>query len=790
MNRTLARIGIAALAAVLAAGAFAVPASAAAEQGTIQGTFGSDSGAPIVGASVAVYTAVDFDYIAETTTDEAGAYTVPDVPAGSVKVLFETNGLQQWAHGARDFETATAFAVAAGRTLTVDERLPSTGTITGQLSDSSGDPVPWVSVQATSQGDDSSTVYGVTGEDGSYSVDVLPGDYTVTFQHGNTQQYAYHATSIEEATTFTVAAGQSVRVDDRLLPTGTLSGHLATADGGPLADTGVMLRRDFSFIGYATTDENGDYSFADVLPGDYQVSFEVNGADQWIPGTLDEAKAKTFTVTAGANTVIDDDAPLPTGAAHGRLVDAGGAGLAGYDVDFGLDDEGSFLHYHATTDADGNWSVDGVVAGRYLVGFTPPDYSRTQYAYGKGTSADADRIVVAAGGDTTVDDAWQPGASLTVTLSDARTGAPLSDFCVYVFTAAGNRACTDGAQLTVGDLPGGTFSFDTQVSEDSFYLDRINVRATLVAGQTTTVNVPLQLGGRVATTVTDHATGEPVESCIDLRTLDGGGLGDNLGSACGDAQGAVTTRPLAAGTYEMFAYGPDTYGHQWVGRSGGTGDQQAAAKIVVRPGKIVNATPVRLDQAGTVTGTVTGADGQPVADGYVSYSAWNYGAGPTHGTDTDSSGHYTLTGLGPYSWPLLFDDGPVREWSGGVGNRFAAKSIRVRASATTTYNTRMKAGAAIKGTVTVAPGSGAGSWRLTAFNAVTGDVIGVADSYGTVGGAYRMVLPGDQGVKISWYLSAPTGGHDGWYDHAADQASAKTVRVPRTGTKKLDLTIN
>jgi hypothetical protein len=120
----------------------------------------------------------------------------------------------------------------------------------------------------------------------------------------------------------------------------------------------------------------------------------------------------------------------------------------------------------------------------------------------------------------------------------------------------------------------------------------------------------------------------------------------------------------------LFAIAPGRYGHQWVGKHGGTGDQKAAAHIVVKPGKTVTAPAVLLDPAGTVTGVVTGSDGKPVANGYAAFSAWG-DAGPGWDTGTNQNGRYTLGKLGPYAWPLLFGGGiDPRQWSGNVANRF------------------------------------------------------------------------------------------------------------------------
>ena len=134
MSRTpLIRFGLAALAAVLSAGTLASPALAAPDTGVIEGTYTTDAGVPIAGASVYVFTADYSEWVADTVTDDSGAFSLPAVPAEDVKVQFQNHGIEQWAHRQLDFDSATRLTVAAGQTLTLDERQLPTGTITGQL---------------------------------------------------------------------------------------------------------------------------------------------------------------------------------------------------------------------------------------------------------------------------------------------------------------------------------------------------------------------------------------------------------------------------------------------------------------------------------------------------------------------------------------------------------------------------------------------------------------------------------------------------------------------------------
>jgi hypothetical protein len=237
----------------------------------------------------------------------------------------------------------------------------------------------------------------------------------------------------------------------------------------------------------------------------------------------------------------------------------------------------------------------------------------------------------------------------------------------------------------------------------------------------------------------------------------------------------------------MFVVAPNGYGHQWIGKKGGTGDQQAAARITVQPGQTVAAPGILLDKPGVVTGVVSDATGKPVPNADVAYSAWG-DAGPAWDTETDVNGKYTLAVLGPYRWPLQFGAaGHPAEWSGHTANRFEARTIPVRAGGTT-YNFRFAARTALlKGKVT-APAT---NWRFHAFNAVTGDLVGTVDaSSAGAGGAYQLPLTGDQKVKIDWIYFPATGADvSGWYNHAADIDSATKVAIPANGTKTLNFTL-
>ena len=776
----MARFGFAAVSGLLAVGALSAPA-AAAGTGTVQGVFTTSTGTPIPGASVTAYSD-DGGWQDQATTDATGHYRLTGVAAGGVELQFDNGGLVHWAPGVRDPDAATSYQLAAGGTLTVDEKQPATGHLAGTFDE------PYAEVTAVGV-DYPDYLYGNTDGDGAYDVEVLPGTYQVSFRWASAEQWAVQAADQGSATTFTVTAGQTTTVDDHQLPTGTAGGRLTASDGSPLGGVTMTLRRGGRQLGYGFTDEDGTYSFGEVLAGGgYTVSYPTDGGtDLYVPGTADPGKATTFTVAAGENTTTDSVRPGPA-TVHGTLTDPSGAPKAGFHVGVTLASSGNSAQFSADTAADGTWSVPGVYPGDYRVSFATAEYGRTQWAYQKSDEDTATLIPVTAGGEVTVDDTWLPGATLVVTAVDAASGAPVTGVCANVDVAGGYGCAPAGSnQITLSDLPSGTASLQVSPPDGGYYLFSAARPVTLTPGRTTTATVELTMGGKISYAAADRTTGAAVEgTCGDFLVLGHGGLPDGIGE-CTGAAGTATSVNLAPGTYEMFAI-PQRggYGYQWVGRSGGTGDQRAAARITVRPGTTVPAPRILLDPRGTITGTVSDAGGAPLAGYDVAYSAWG-DAGPGWDTKTDAQGRYRIDVLGPYAWPLLFGGtGYPRQWSGHVANRFEASTVRVVAGGTGTYDFTPARGATVKGKVT----SPAPEWRIHAVNAATGDQLGVFDgSAAGAGGAYSMSMIGGQQIKIDWIYFQ--GGIDvtGWYDHRAGIDSATKVRVPAHGTRTLNIAI-
>ncbi|MEU8179691.1 carboxypeptidase regulatory-like domain-containing protein [Micromonospora sp. NPDC049047] len=293
--------------------------------------------------------------------------------------------------------------------------------------------------------------------------------------------------------------------------------------------------------------------------------------------------------------------------------------------------------------------------------------------------------------------------------------------------------------------------------------------------------------GQVRTVVRDAATGAPVpRACAALVPVDAAALtavtiGEDQvgrGGGCSDEQGVLLSSEVAPGAYRLLVrpYDATVHGWQWVGRHGGTGERERAQVVQVRSGAMTDAPNVRLDPAGTVVGVVTdAATGAPVPRARVMVVP--YVPDPKyddHGPMTDENGRYTITGLGPYRWPVQFAAaGFATVWSGGVGSRAQARTVRVRPQQSATLNQALPAGTPLTGTVRV--DELLTYAQVIAFDAATGDLAGVAD----VGDAYLLRLLPGQRVKLRCDCSYA---QSVWHRDAAGFDAATPVRVRRTPT--------
>lgn len=644
------------------------------------------------------------------------------------------------------------------------------GSISGRLTDA-GTPVPdtWVSVDPVVWVEDGENYQGLayTDANGSFQFsNVLAGQYKISFSAPNHPfQYAYSTASWENAAIITVTDGNETVVNDSLLPTGTISGRIVDADGNGV-QTSVSAFDETNRGSWTMTDSDGNYTMR-VLPGAYRVSFQVGSGNQLAYGTTDRDAAQVFTVTAGT-TVTVNDTRLATGSVEGVFTDSAGVGLANVVAAV----EGDSGYAGVLTDANGHYRIDDVLPGTYRVNFSKWEVGINQYAYGKVSPEGAATFQITGNSVTTVNDRALGNGSLRVTAKDAVTGASIQAF--WASTSAREGSTTDGA-VVLENVPEGTYGVEVNAPGYLGNADRPQV--TVVAGQQAEITVTLTPESQITTTVVDAATGQPLAGiCVFAAQATAFRLPDGCGDLS-DSAGEVTVHNLKAGTYQLFALPGEApgYGGQWVGAHGGSGSQLLAKSIQVGVGQSVAGPTTRMDKAGTITGKVTGADGEAVQHGVVRLGNESFGSGGNTGVvPIAEDGSYSIDFLGPYHWPLLFTtQNFAPQWSGNMGNRFLAETVNVKAGKSVTYDITLK-----KGTKVVI--SAAAQDFVVAYNAITDDESGVCQSVN--GAGCEMLVIGPQFVKFRIL------GNPNWWYGGADFAHATPIWIPATGTKSVTLT--
>jgi len=224
-----------------------------------------------------------------------------------------------------------------------------TGTLTGRVTDAAGGAgIAGAVVRASGPVQRSAT----TGSDGSYTMALSAGTYTVTATHGLYQG----ATATGVVITVNQTTSRSFALTR--LPTGTLTGRVTDqASGQPLAGAAVTAAGPTSAS--TTTDANGRYTV--TLPvGTYSVSASL---------ALYHPRTVSGVVVQANQTVTRNVALLPNfGTLTGAVVRAStGAPIAGASLTlFG----GPGGTVRATTDGAGRYTMTRVQSGEYALHVT------------------------------------------------------------------------------------------------------------------------------------------------------------------------------------------------------------------------------------------------------------------------------------------------------------------------------------------------------------------------------------------------------------------------------------
>lgn len=384
--------------------------------GSISGhIYQMDGVTPIAGAEVLVLPShhqLDQGFWARTASD--GSYRVENLYLGSFKITAQAEGRialgNKWYGGASGWNpgwnrAAQVRVIPPGNVSGIDINCSLGGSISGFVYASDGKtPFPGVGVSADGE---LGSAHGVSRDDGSYELTSLPqGDYAVRIEAVKPPyagEFYNSKYSCGTADRVMVYEGKTTpNINFTLDEGGSVTGRVFDEETGkPLALPNVLA---YLPNGDCTTPLNGvgeDGRYTIVLrPGKYLIGTgqecgSLQGCEyvaEWYDNAYDLRDAKLITVTLHQEVSGIDLYLARAGSISGYVYDRDGKPIGGarvYASSEGYPGNG------ANTEAEGSYTIKGLLPGEYIVQATVSGYVPQYYA-GVAGPGSATKVVVKA----------------------------------------------------------------------------------------------------------------------------------------------------------------------------------------------------------------------------------------------------------------------------------------------------------------------------------------------------------------------------------------------------------
>jgi protocatechuate 3,4-dioxygenase beta subunit len=600
--------------------------------------------------------------------------------------------------------------LGADQTIQKDIQMLSAGLVLGgTIFDAEGGTVPSAVVMV--QGDDNS-VYGAHAlADGSYSLRVPQGGYSVTV----------HADGYVEVVKYIEVAG-ATRLDFQLNPAATLFGHVLYGESqAPAAGAVVSATDDDSQVWNATADATGAFSLTSLRPGHYSLSAQL--------GTMVGAPPQPFSLHLGESQNVGNIVLQPGASVGGTVLDdESGRPIAGAKVT--REDQESAAP--AITDAQGRFTLEGFLPGHYTLLATADGHA----------GAESDDIFLGGGQKNGIELRLGPGATIhgVVSLKNGDPAVGVEMSADPGATGGPDVTTDDKGRYTLQGLATGSEYVSAYSSEGEADSDEID----LAAGDDKEVDLTLDgsaKGSSVVTGTVRYTDGRPAAGAlIEAYPSDSGG---NL-NATADQSGHYELDKVPAGELEITASRP---GARPYNETEGT---DATITVTVEDGRATDGADLTLTGGQhTISGTVVDQAGKPISGAGVSayrmqvasasegdgdlagdepgqadpggepeediddgsYDDEGYAADPGDiDVYSNPDGTFTLSGLADGSYSVYADEPDYLE---GKAGPIAADATGVRLV--------MKTTATLSGVVLNADGSPAQSYELSWDGSTDGD---------------------------------------------------------------------
>jgi len=604
----------------------------------------------------------------------------------------------------RDFNSlnrGTELRYEAGDHLVIDTTLERRGSISGRVTNESGEPIAGIRVSA---GYDHTTL---TSADGSYILArVDTGSYEVVFSNQTrryvTTSYVDASLGIDEPTLVTSTFGIAVDgIDAVMVAYGSISGTVTDSAGEPIEGIQVWA----SSAHPVKTNSSGQYTISGLRAGLTNVFFE-DPDERYASEAYDDDVGfvgRTLIPVTLGEVVTGIDAQLVDAASlGGRIVDEAGEPIEGLLV--------KAANETVETDSDGRYEIRGLVAGDYLITITDrAQVHSTTYIPADGQSGGTIALTTAErrlGLDTAVlkqgridvhvvDTAGRPIANIDVTLRGSgccgSTKRQTDTNGLWTFFVRQ----PDTVTLSVSDRFGRYLQHWFE-GADSFEAAQ---RMQIDPGSEHSVTIVVQLGAVVSGTLTGIDGAGIANSNVLVESSDGA----PVQHARTDVLGRWTVFGLQPGSYVVSYRGDPTSGdHYW----GDAATLAEAAVLELGADTVTNNIDITLRPPGSISGTLTNSNGRPAIG--VEVIAQTPSRNEVARTTSGADGTYTLDGLANGSYVLDFGNqhlGWVPEYYDNT-DALSATSVQVtEGQETTGIDAELVAYGSISGLVTDAEGT-------------------------------------------------------------------------------------
>ena len=682
-----------------------------------------------------------------------------------------------------------------------------TASVSGTVTAAVGGALAGVTINVT-RADGTWAGGGNTDSNGRYTVSGLTnGTYYLTTNNGqgyidevwnNVYCLSCNPPSTGAAVNVTGPIGG---IDFALDPGGRFSGT-ATDGTNALANISVTLYDAAGQAkGWGWTQADGTYTTSAVPSGAYRIHTwnTVGYIDQAYNGIVclgcSGTTGELLETSAGAITTGINFALSPGKQFSGHITDMGGVSIAQAGVQ--LSDAAGNWVGSGSMQLDGTYLTRAVPAGSYRIRtYNSAGYINEVYndlpctncplTTGPLTSTSQNQVT------PNIDFALELGGRIRATITND-VATRLANISIQIYNMAGTYvtgASTDanGVTYPTEGLPGGDYylrtfnqlgfideTYDNHTCPDCAIMSGTHI--TVWPGQTTDIAIALAMGARISGVITAAGAGPLAGANVSVFTTTGQWVGGGFSAADGSyVTGALPGGQYVVHTYNNLGYVDQAYnGIPCVGCANTVGES-----IWLQAGDQHGNVNFALTAAGRIQGTVTGANGVPVAGIWV--MAYNSTGGFVTSVQTNNLGVYQITGLagGTYYFARTGNGAAV----GYIDQLYNGKSclsvcdptsgthIDVSAGATTPANFALTQGGRIGGTVT-----GTNGVALAGVNVTISDAAGVTVSGANTdaNGVYLspILAPGDYRARTFNSL--------GYFDQLYDGISCAMGCDPPTG---------